>query len=61
MYPAAGGENFGLLFGVGRDRVGGTADDPDVDFRSDTFEPDEGFTGVEDTRARSVFGMSTRR
>jgi hypothetical protein len=57
----AGGENFNLLFGVGKDRVGGTRDDVDVDFRKDRFEPDEGFTGIEDTLARSVFGMSTRR
>ena len=57
----AGGENFGLLFGVGKDKVGGTKDDVDVDFGQDRFEPDEGFTGVENTLARSVFGMSTRR
>jgi hypothetical protein len=57
----AGGENFALLFGVGRDGVGGTKDDPDVDFGQDRFEPDEGFTGTENTLARSVFGMSTRR
>ena len=31
----AGGENFGLLFGVGKDGVGGTKDDPDVDFGKD--------------------------
>jgi hypothetical protein len=57
----AGGENFGLLFGVGRDRVGGTKDDVDVDFVRDAFSPWEGFTGVEDTLARSTWGMSTRR
>jgi hypothetical protein len=57
----AGGENFDNLFGVGRDKVGGTRDDVDVDFGHGLFEPDEGFTGFEDTLARSTFGMSTRR
>ena len=50
-----------LLFGVGKDGVGGTKDDPDVDFRKDRFDPFEGFTGTEDTLGRSVWGMSTRR
>jgi hypothetical protein len=40
------------MYGVGRDGVGGTADDPDVDFGEDTFNPLEGFTGVEDTLSR---------
>jgi hypothetical protein len=57
----AGGENFALLFGVGPDGVGGTRDDRDVDFHADHFEADEGFTGTEDTLARSTWGMSTRR
>jgi hypothetical protein len=57
----AGGQNFGLLFGVGKDGVGGTKDDVDVDFGKDRFQPDDGFTGTENTLARSVFGMSTRR
>jgi hypothetical protein len=48
----AGGVNFGNLFGVGPDKVGGTADDVDVDFGEDVFYPDEGFTGVEDTLSR---------
>lgn len=43
------GGNFPLLFGVGADGVGGTADDPDVDFGVDTYNPNEGFTGLEDT------------
>ena len=57
----AGGENLGLLFGVGKDGVGGTKDDLDVDFRKDRFYPFEGFTGTEDTLGRSVWGISTRR
>jgi pre-peptidase len=48
----AGGENFDLLFGVGPDGVGGTADDIDVDFGEDVFESTEGFTGIEDTLGR---------
>jgi hypothetical protein len=46
------GGAFRLMYGVGRDGVGGTADDPDVDFGEDAFNPLEGFTGVEDTLSR---------
>ncbi|GIF78257.1 DVUA0089 family protein [Asanoa siamensis] len=46
------GGNFPLLYGVGPDGIGGTADDPDVDFGEDEFNPSEGFTGIEDTRGR---------
>jgi len=44
-----GGSGFGELYGVGRDGVGGTTDDTDVDFGEDTFSPTEGLTGTEDT------------
>ena len=44
----AGGA-FPGLFGVGPDRIGGTADDVDYDFGDDTLYPAEGFTGIEDT------------
>jgi hypothetical protein len=53
------GGNFPLLFGVGPDGIGGTADDPDVDFGEDTFNPGEGFTGTEDTLSR--IAMVVRR
>ena len=46
------GGNFPLLFGVGPDGVGGTADDNDVDFGEDVFNPNEGFIGIEDTLTR---------
>jgi hypothetical protein len=46
------GGNFALLYGVGADGIGGTADDPDVDFGEDEFNPSEGFTGTEDTEGR---------
>ncbi|MGL5827575.1 MAG: hypothetical protein ACRCYU_22635, partial [Nocardioides sp.] len=52
------GGNFGQLFGVGPDGIGGTADDRDVDFVIDAFAPFEGFFGREDSRARSTWGMS---
>ncbi len=52
------GGNFPLLFGVGPDGVGGTADDPDVDFGEDVFNPNEGFTGIEDTLSRIVFPLT---
>lgn len=46
------GGNFPLLYGVGDDGIGGTAEDPDVDFAEDIFNPNEGFTGTEDTLSR---------
>jgi hypothetical protein len=53
------GGNFAQMFGVGRDGIGGTADDVDVDFGVDRFSPWEGFTGFEDTLSRSAWGLST--
>lgn len=53
------GGNFPALYGVGADRIGGTADDPDVDFGHDTFNPGEGFTGTEDTLGRVLFGVTS--
>jgi Bacterial pre-peptidase C-terminal domain len=50
----AGGTGFANLFGVG-----GTADDPDVDFGEDQFIPAEGFTGIEDTLGRIDFGVTS--
>jgi hypothetical protein len=55
----AGGTGFPNLFGVGPDGVGGTADDPDVDFGEDQFIPAEGFTGIEDTLGRIDFGVTS--
>jgi hypothetical protein len=54
----SGGANFGVLFGVGPDGVGGTADDLDVDFGDGGFSPSEGFIGTEDTLGRIVFGIT---
>jgi hypothetical protein len=51
------GGNFPLLYGVGADGVGGSADDPDVDFGEDTYNPGEGFTGTEDTAANTKFAL----
>ena len=48
-----------MLFGVGPDGVGGTADDVDVDFGDDAFSPAEGFVGTEDTLGRIVFGLTS--
>ena len=48
-----------MLFGVGPDGVGGTADDTDVDFGDDAFSPAEGFIGTEDTLGRIVFGLTS--
>ncbi len=52
-----GGSNFPLLYGVGPDGIGGTADDPDVDFGEDLFDPSEGFTGIENTAARTRWAL----
>ncbi len=55
----SGGANFNVLFGVGPDGVGGTADDADVDFGHSRFSPAEGFVGTEDTLGRIVFGLTS--
>ena len=55
----SGGANFNVLFGVGPDGVGGTADDADVDFGDGGFSPAEGFVGTEDTLGRIVFGVTS--
>ena len=55
----SGGANFDVLFGVGPDGVGGTADDADVDFGDGQFSPAEGFIGTEDTLGRIVFGLTS--
>ena len=55
----SGGANFDVLFGVGPDGIGGTADDADVDFGDDRFSPAEGFIGTEDTLGRIVFGLTS--
>ena len=55
------GGNFPLLFGVGPDGIGGTADDRDVDFGSDAYNPFEGFVGSEDTAANTRWGLSAQR
>ncbi|WP_330270520.1 hypothetical protein OG205_25075 [Lentzea sp. NBC_00516] len=43
------------MFGVGPDAVGGTADDIDVDFHEDVLNPNEGFTGIEDSLNRTAW------
>ena len=53
------GGNFPVLFGVGADSIGGTADDRDVDFGEDRYNPFEGFTGIEDTLNNSAWGSFT--
>ncbi len=53
----AGGADFENLFGVGRDRVGGTADDADVDFVTDDFMPLELFSGEENTLNNSAWAF----
>lgn len=54
-----GGANFGdNLYGVGPDGIGGTADDEDIDFRTDTYSLAEGFTGQENTLNVSAWAFA---
>jgi hypothetical protein len=53
----AGGEHPDVMYGVGPDHVGGTSDDTDVDFGEDAYLPEEGFTGVQDTRNNSAWAF----
>ncbi|MDY7105107.1 MAG: hypothetical protein S0880_28305 [Actinomycetota bacterium] len=48
-----GGSPLVDLVGVGADGIYGTADDELVGFTADTFDPNEGYTGVQDTAART--------
>lgn len=57
----SGGANFAQnLYGVGPDGVGGTADDLNVRFVSDTYAPVEGFTGLENTLNVSAWAYAGR-
>ncbi|MGM1065572.1 PPC domain-containing protein [Saccharothrix sp. Mg75] len=51
------GGNPAVMFAVGPDGVGGTADDPDLDFIEEALSPPEGFTGIEDTVNRSAWAF----
>jgi hypothetical protein len=51
------GGNARALFGPGRDNIGGTADDNDVDFGVNRLNPFEGFLGLENTAARTGLGL----
>jgi hypothetical protein len=51
------GGNFELMFGVGPDGIGGTADDPDVDFGTDVYDPFEGLAGRENTMANTLWAL----
>jgi hypothetical protein len=61
LMDAGGGPHVDAFFGVGPDGVGGTADDTDNDLTVDVFRPLEGFTGLEDTRNRTAYGLSDHR
>ena len=51
------GGNPTVMFEVGPDGVGGTSDDPDLDFHEDELSPAEGFTGIEDTVTRTAWAF----
>ncbi|MEV0737798.1 hypothetical protein AB0I51_17900 [Streptomyces sp. NPDC050549] len=46
------------MLGVGTDGIGGTAADVDVDFTTDTYTPQEPFTGYEDTLGTTAWAYS---
>ena len=52
-----GNLNFTIL-GLGPDGIFGTADDTNVQFVRDEFNPNEGFTGIEDTRSVTSYGAT---
>ena len=53
------GGNLGGLLGLGEDKIFGSPDDEPVDFIVDTFVPNEGFTGDQDTLAVNAFGLTS--
>jgi hypothetical protein len=53
------GGNLPNIVGVGGDLTLGTGDDVDVDFGPDTYVPNEGFLGTEDTLNAVAFGLPT--
>jgi hypothetical protein len=61
LMDAGGGPHVDAFFGVGPDGVGGSADDTDNDLTVDVFRPLEEFTGIEDARNRTAFGLSGNR
>lgn len=50
--------NFPGLYGVGADGIGGTADDVDVDFGKDAYNPALGLTGTQDTLNVAAWGLT---
>ena len=57
----SGGAGFGQnLYGVGPDDLGGTADDENIQFQTDTYAPVEGFTGLEDTENLTSWAYAGR-
>lgn len=52
------GGNLANTVGVGNDGIFGSADDTDVDFGEDTYVPNEGFAGTEDTLNVVAFALS---
>ncbi len=55
-----GNLNFTIL-GLGPDGVFGSADDTNVQFVRDEFNPNEGFTGIEDVESAISFGSTQAR
>lgn len=53
------GGNLDNTIGIGADRIFGTSDDIDIDFGTDTYVPNEDFTGIQDTLNSLAFGLST--
>lgn len=46
------------ILGLGSDGIFGTADDTNVQFERDVFNPNESFTGIEDTKSAISYGST---
>jgi len=55
-----GNIEFSIL-GLGPDGIFGSADDTNVEFERDEFNPNEGFTGIEDTTSATAYGSTTAK
>ncbi|WP_329352189.1 hypothetical protein OG226_43580 [Streptomyces sp. NBC_01261] len=52
------GGGIAQTLGIGADGIGGTADDVDVDFTTDSYTPQEPFSGFEDTLNTTAWAYS---
>ena len=61
LMDGGAGQDLATVFGVGPDGVGGTDDDVPARLGQDAYDPNEAFTGVQDTLNVAAFGLSRGR